>query len=124
MYTINASISETVERIIYARNYIPKLTKEIFKDVDTTSKEEFANLFLTCHTFELVEEGVYFIVDKLAEEIEKDKQQNTTFLISQINTLNKVYHRKEEYKNQLNTYLPYKGLSDVLEDIKSGGEKK
>ena len=123
MYTINASISETVERIIYARNYIPKPTKEIFKDVGTINKEEFANLFLTCHTFELDEEGVYFIVDKSAEEIEKDKQQNTSYLISQINTLNKVYHTTEEFKNQLNTYLPYKGLSDVLEDIKSRGKR-
>lgn len=117
MYTINASLYDAIEGIIYAKSFTPKTTEEIYKD-SGTSREDFAHLFLNSYSFELSEEGIYFIVDKSAEKIKEDIERNERFLNSQINFLKKAYHRKEEYKNQLDAFLPHKGLADILEKIK------
>ena len=117
METINASLYDTIERIIYTKGFTPKTKEEIYKD-SNTSKEDFARLFLNSYSFELSEEGVYFTVDKSAEKIKEDMERNERFLNSQINFLKKAYHKKEEYKNQLDVFLPRKGLTDILERIK------
>jgi len=121
MKTINASLNDAINRILFANRYQPNTTKVVEYDAESTTKEQFSKLFLECISFEFTEsKSVEFTLPRTEKEIDDDVRHILgTYRNSQISFLRNAYHRKEEYKEQLDYFLPLRGLSEVLNQIKT-----
>lgn len=121
MKAINASLNDAIDRILFANRYQPNTTKEVEYSAEDMTKEQFSKLFLECISFEFTEsESVVFTLPKTEKEINDDLRHILgTYRNSQISFLRNAYHRKEEYKEQLDYFLPLRGLSEILNQIKT-----
>ena len=128
---INGSFADEIRRAIHHNTSTPSQAIECNEvEVDNdNSKEQIAELFNTCVGFEIVsdmdeygnDEGgsILFTVKKPQEEIDKlhiqfeiDRKNHVKYCIRR---LVKWSDTKEEWKEQINTYLVAKKLDWIVE---------
>lgn len=117
MITIKASFAECTERLIYFINPTIYTTKTVILSKEDNSKEEIIQTLKDSLSFDFGDEYVECVVNRTKEEIEEQKQHAKRMVQSQIASLRKWCNISEENKQQIFTYLKYKNLDWVIEQI-------
>ena len=108
--TINASVKDTIERIIRFRNY-PKNIQEYKNNYkyesigNGTSKEEIINMLNNCIEFDIKDDNIIFTVHKTEEEIKEEILFLKYNFNYHVNELKRYYNLNNYLKGQIITYL-------------------
>lgn len=119
MITIKVSFAECINRLIYFTNPTIYTTKTVVLSKEDNSKEEIIQALKDSLSFEFGDESLECVVNRTEEEIQEQKQYAKNMVQYQITSLRKWCNRSEENKQQIFTYLKYKNLDWVIEQIKN-----
>ena len=115
--TINASFKDTIERVVFCKEYKPSEVKEVYFN-NETDKEQLLKGLKDCISFTIDEDSIICKVYRSEEEKQKDINHYKELVKSNINQLKRWCNLKEEYKTQITEYLEYLKLDWILDKIK------
>ena len=116
-FTIKGSFVDTINRIEFCNKIKISQTKEI-SFYYKTNKSELIKAIKNGKSFYILEDIIYIEVDRTEEEKEKDIEHYKNVVKYNISTLKNWFNQKEDYKNQIETYLELKKLNWILKEIK------
>lgn len=115
MLIINATIKNTIDRIIFLKDIKIKQTKDISFDNDC-NKLDIINALQNGNSFNISENEIYIEVARTKEEIKKDIDHYKLVNKCSISRLKK-WSENEEYRNQIIKYLTVKKLDWILKEL-------
>lgn len=117
MISIHASFKDCIKWILHFKNQPINTTKTVVLSKEDNSKEEILQVLKDSLNFEFGDECLECEVYLTEEEIEEKRQYNKRMVQSQINRLRKWCNMSEDYKEEIFTYLKYKNLGWLIEQI-------
>lgn len=120
MITINAQIKSRIDWVKYYKEALNSTSKH-FKDFtldDGNTKEEIINALNSCKSFVIEDDCITIKKEFTKEEYKTRNEEDKKGLIYWISRVKKDYQSSVKNKNEITTYLEYKNLNWILEEIK------
>lgn len=113
MITINASFVDTIDRLLFRRKQLTKVHSTRLNksaDLNTLSKEELISILTSCENYYF--EGGYIEYSILPDQdyIDKEIEYINKSIAYDISRLQKWCDSKEEYRDQIMTYLKHHNI--------------